>query len=325
MRRHEVLFVIRLTVFAVLLCSPFDAYADISVVREVVIAPKGVNAAANIGSVNSSPNVRLTSARVDIYVGTPGSGALAPLPLSVNAEFELRNESSQELSLTVGFPVSNSEYSSFEFEWFRVTSNGSAMEVFRRRTSYPRRIVHEYISGELGPSEAVPPSDIDRDTVKLMGEQLMGGESFQNLMVWGEHFKPKEKKTVEIRYEIQIPLQENAVQRHKAKGSYKGTWPQEANNIPLWFLDQLPKGSFYFFDYYLTSGATWAGSIGEESVSVHFGPSWKGLELHTSATKKFYKAPAESKTSEGDRGTIYIYKIGNEEPAENLYFAIRLQ
>ncbi len=319
------LFVIRLVILTVLLCSSFNAYADISVVREVVIAPKGVNAAANIGSVNSSPNVKLISARVDINVGTPGSGAPAPLPLSVNATFELQNDSSDELSLTVGFPVSNSQYSSFKFEWFRVTSNGSIREVFRRKSSYPRQIVHEYVSGELGPSDAVPPSDIDRETMKLMGDQVMGRESFQNLMVWEEHFGPKEKKTVEVRYEIQIPLQENVVHKKKVEGSHKGIWPEEANNIPLWFLDRLPKGSFYFFDYYLTSGSSWAGPIGEEIVNVHFGSSWKGHEFHTSANEKFSKVSGKAKTSERDIGTTYIYKIKNVEPAENLYFAVKPQ
>ncbi len=93
--------------------APALCLGDLNVVKEVVIAPKGVNAAANIGSVNSSVNVRMNSAKVDIHVGKPGGGTLAPLPLNVRATFELVNESSHELKLTVGFPISNSQYSSF--------------------------------------------------------------------------------------------------------------------------------------------------------------------------------------------------------------------
>jgi hypothetical protein len=46
-------------------------FGDLNVVREVVITPKSVNAAANIGSVNSSVNVRMETATVDIHVGKP--------------------------------------------------------------------------------------------------------------------------------------------------------------------------------------------------------------------------------------------------------------
>jgi hypothetical protein len=298
-----------------------SSFADLNVVREVVITPKGVNAAANIGAVNRSPRVRLASAQVDINVGPPGGGTLAPIDMIVKASFELENQSSKKLRLTVGFPVSNSSYSSYELEFFRVITDGSTREVFRRKTSYPRNLIHEYVSGVKGPVEAVPPADIDRETMKLTGEQFVGQETFQNLMVWEEKFAPHQKKRVEVQYELQIPLQENRIVGKKTEGNYKGIWPHEANNIPLAFLETLPKESFYFFDYYLKSGASWAGPIGREEITVRFGPEWQGHDFHTSATKGISMSGGVN--AGPGAPTMYYFTLRNEEPAENLYFAVR--
>ena len=187
-------FNIALTIFVCICVLPSLCLGDLNVVREVIIAPKGVNAAANVGSVNSSVNVRLDSATVDIHVGKPGGGKLAPLPLNVKATFTLINEFSHELKLTVGFPFSNSQYSSFELDHFSVVTDGDVREVFRRKGAYPRQVFHEYISGKKGPEKAAPPEDITLDSVKLFGKQLIGQETFQNLMVWEEIFTTSQQK-----------------------------------------------------------------------------------------------------------------------------------
>ena len=301
------------------------AHADVTVVKEVVIGPKSAVAAANIGSVNGSPNVRLETARVDIQVGEPtpaGPGiARAPIPLNVKAVFELHNQSDDELALTVGFPVSNSEFSAFEFEWFRVMADDEPRDVFRRRTAYPRKLVHDYVSGPSGPGAAAPPADTSRDSMSLAGGQRIGDDVFQNLMVWEERFSPRQKKRVEVQYEIEIPLQRNASIRRRVAGSHKGIWPQEANNVPASFLDRVPGGDFYFFDYYLTSGSSWAGPIGAEDVNVHLEPAWQGHELHTSAKGKFVMSGGAHAGPAAPLG--YHYLLRDEEPVENLYFALR--
>jgi hypothetical protein len=295
--------------------------ADLNVVREVVITPKGVNAAANIGSVNSSKNVRMDLAKVDIYVGEPGGGSLAPIPLNVKATFQLINESADTLKLTVGFPVSNSQYSSFALSYFRVVADETTREVFRRKSSYPRHLIHEYVSGEKGPDNAVPPADIDQETMKVFGDQVMGRETFQNLMVWEENFSPGQEKKVEVSYEIEIPLQENKVTRRKEQGSHKGIWPQEANNIPVEFLQKLAPGSYYFFDYYLTSGASWAGPIAFEDITVEFDPWWRDLDFHSTIQQG--RISWSNTTLYPELPIAAYYTLRDEEPAENVYFAIR--
>ncbi len=166
--------------------SPASCFGGINVVKEVVITPKSVNAAANIGSVNSSVNVRMHLAKVDIFVGEPEKGAFAPLPLSVRATFGLVNESSDQLQLTVVFPISNSQFSSLKLHHVSVIADDVVREVIQRKSSYPRSLTHEYISAEIGPEKAVCPEDITPNSIKLFGDQLIGQEAFQNLMVWNE-------------------------------------------------------------------------------------------------------------------------------------------
>lgn len=301
--------------------APSLCFGDLHVVKEVVITPKGVHAAANIGSVNSSVNVRLDTAIVDIYVGKPGGGTLAPLPLNVKATFTLINESSHKLKLTVGFPVSNSRYSSFKLAHFSVVTEGAAREVFRRKSAYPRQLTHEYVSGTKGPGKTAPPGDITPDSSNLFGEQLIGQETFQNLMVWEEAFSPSQKKKVVVDYKIDIPLQENKTVRQKVKGNYKGVWPQEANNVPAHFLQKLASGHYYFFDYYLTSGASWAGPIAFEDVTLHFDYWWRDLEFHSTIKKG--EIGWSNRTLYPDLPIIALYQLRNEEPTENIYYAIR--
>jgi len=315
-------FYIVFLIFVYICFVPALCLSDLNVVKEVVITPKGVNAAANIGSVNSSVNVRLDSAIVDIHVGTPGGGSLAPLPLNVKATFTLINESPHELKLTIGFPVSNSQYSSFKLAHFSVVTDGAVREVFRRKSSYPRNLTHEYVSGEKGPRKAAPPIDeASQDAAKLFGRQFIGGETFQNLMVWEEIFSPSQQKKVAVNYEIDIPLQENKTVRQKVEGNYKGAWPQEANNVPVHFLQQLASGQYYFFDYYLTSGGSWAGPIASEDVTLHFDYWWRDLEFHSTIKKG--EIGWSNQILYPDLPIVATYQLRNEEPTENIYFAIR--
>ena len=270
-----------------LISAPVLVSGDITVVKEIAVGPKSVNAAANIGTVNSSANVSLAEANVDVFVDPPQdkdkpSHYRGLLPLKIQAYFILVNESDKQLELTVGFPISNSEYSSFSLASFKVVTDRKVRDVFRRTSGYPRRLRHEFVSGNLGPERVDPPADVDLETMSLIPTQSIGNETFQNLMVWRENFLPKEKKEVKVTYELLIPLQDKKVIRKNIEGNYKGVWPQEANGVPLDFLQTLPTGSFYFFDYYLTSGASWAGPIGFEGIALHFDQWWPDVELYSS-------------------------------------------
>jgi len=294
---------------------------DLIVVKEVVITPKRVPAAGNIGSVNQSLNIRMVDAEVSIDVGPYPTSKSGPLSIEFIGLFHLENESEDALDVTVGFPVSNSEYSSFEFKSFEAKTGETVRTVFNRTSGYPRRIQHAHVSGPTAESHKdLPDAElIERDEIQLMGIQKIGDDNYQNLMVWKESFAPLQKKQIEVRYVLEIPLQKNIVLTKKARGSYKGIWPQEANNLPVEFLKTFPEGrEFFFFDYFLVSGASWKGPIGKEKITLRLDKSWTDHKLHCSIED----ALRTEKTGSEEYAAVYSYSFKELEPTENLYFAL---
>lgn len=309
---------------------PVTVSADLEVVREVTITPKSGRGGANIGPVNTSVNVSMIKADVTITVGALPASIDDLLDISVNAKFIMKNEASETLALTVGFPVSNSKYSAFELQKFTVTSNGVPRSVFNRVTGYPSRLEHTYVSGPdpegyLGlPDYSITDPLLTHTSPEmtkgrsLFGKELIGKEVFQNLLVWKEMFNAGQVSTIEVGYLISLPLQKNSTKKEEVKGSYKNIWPQEANNIPEQFLNSLPKDeAFYFFDYYLTSGASWKGPIGEQNVALILDRSWNGHTLyrHVGHEVNQFERQGEGKT--------YVFSLRNTEPTANLLYALK--
>lgn len=296
------------------------AKADLEVVREVVIAPKGGRAGANIGSVNvSTNNISMAKADVTIRLGPLPATASDMLLMTVHGEFVMNNESSDSLALTVGFPVSNSMFSSFRLDHFTVHSNWESRAVYNRTTGYPNFRKDTYVSGRDPEGHGYPPGDAPgTEHHKLFRQEHIGREAFQNLMIWHEVFKPGEVRTIKVEYGIAIPLQKNSVTTSKERGGYKGVWPQEANNVPTEFLGTMPaEQMFYFFDYYLTSGASWKGTIGEQTIMLEMDDSWSGHALFRQVGPEILE-----RREEMQGGARYIYYLRNAEPSANLLFAL---
>lgn len=306
------------------------AGADLTVVRQVVVAPKKGSLAANIGPVNRPAKVRLAEAEVLIRPGPPPAAGL-PLRVEVRARFVLRSEAQSPLRLTVGFPVSDSEFSAFDFVSFRVRGPEGPRTVFQRATGYPRRMTHRLVSGpEASPARLLP--DVgraekhgevyrSRREKRIMGGDSVGARELGNLMVWAEEFRPGQAKTLEVGYVMDIPLQAAGWSRRRVEGNHKGIWPQEANNVPLAFLKALPAGEYYFFDYYLVTGAAWKGPIGSETVTLELDNSWAGHELFCNHLKSLNKATRTRKAGKKP-STAYVYQFQEQEPKSNLYFAL---
>ena len=339
--KRIMIFAIFLTVAVVL--QPLNVTADLDVVREVVIAPKKGRGGANIGPVNTSVNIAMLKAHVEIRVGPLPASVDEPLHIAVSARFTMKNESSESLALTVGFPVSESAYSAFKLQEFNVKSNGGPRSVFNRVTGYPRYLKHAYVSGpdreghrglpdyagdDVPNDQGVPKGTTAR---KLFGNERIGDESFHNLMVWKETFEAGQVSIIEVAYRIAVPLQENSFKTMKVKGNYKGIWPQEANNLPIDFLKSIPGKKdlspfsyhkFYFFDYYLVSGASWKGTIGEETITLRLDDSWQGDLLYSNQK---YRLVRSGDSDEGVRSgdLTYNYTLRDADPTVNLYFALK--
>lgn len=293
------------------------ALADLDVMREVVIAPKIGPAGANIGQVNVSTAVSMNEADVDIRVGPVPATRQAPLHVETQATFAMENRSGQALELTVGFPVSNSSYSAFKLSHFSVTTDGKPRTVCRRVTSYPWKARHEYVSGPGRECGDLPDYEDLNRARHVNGREMIGPEAFHNLMVWKETFQPGQSRTIRVDYGVSVPLQTYALRVEQARGNYKGIWPQEANNTPIEFLARLDRGrDYYLFDYYLTTGASWNGPIGRETLSLCLDESWKGHTL-----QRAY-GPKLTETREQAAEVTYVYTLQNAEPATNMYFAL---
>jgi hypothetical protein len=337
--KRIIIIAIFLSVAVVL--QPPNVNADIEIVREVVIAPKKGRAGANIGPVNASVNIAMLKADVEISVGPVPTSVSETLHIAVRAGFTMKNESSESLALTVGFPVSDSAYSAFKLQEFSVKSNGAPRSVFNRVTGYPRHLKHVFVSGpDMEGHRSLPdytdaPNDpgVPKKTTarKLFGDERIGDESFHNLMVWKETFEAGQVSIIEVAYRIAVPLQENSFKTMKVKGNYKGIWPQEANNLPIDFLKSIPGKKdlspfsyhkFYFFDYYLVSGASWKGTIGEETIALRLDDSWQGHLLYSNQKDKLVRS-GESKEEVWPVNLIYTYALRDAEPTVNIYFALK--
>jgi hypothetical protein len=330
MRIRQGIVMLIIILSAAVMVNVKETDADIEVQREVVIAPKSGRVGANIGSVNESTHITMIKADVTIRPGPLPASIQDWLAVVVMAKFILKNESAETLSLTVGFPVSNSEYSSCQVERFHVKSNGAINSVFNRITGYPSHIEHIYISGPDPPGHLDLPDYYDTNKPlavrkgerirarNLLGQEEIGTGAFQNLMVWKESFDPGQSRAIEVEYGIAVPLQKNRVTKRKEKGNYKGIWPQEANNMPIDFLGSLPEGDmFYFFDYYLTSGASWKGTIGQQTIALEMDRSWSGHRLYR------YGGPEITELQKQGEGMTYAFSLRDAEPTANLLFALR--
>ena len=72
-----------------------------------------------------------------------------------------------------------------------------------------------------------------------------------------------------------------------------------------------------FFDYYLTSGASWKNTIGEEVIQLRLHDSWTGHQLFSNAKHRLVQS------DNGSAELLYTYSLRNAEPEENLYFALK--
>lgn len=320
-------------------------FADVVLISEVKVAPKSVNAVANISSGNSFVNVRMHLAKVDMFIGKPrvldkkssfyykesirfrdsfrnllkssktldkpDESRIVLLPLHIKAIFELVNESSNTLKLTVGFPISNAEYSSFNLLNFTVVSNDTIREIFHNRSSYIKYIKENN-------SDTIP-INISENIIDFS----VGNDLFQNMIFWEETFTPGQRKKIEVTYKVDIPLQENKIVQSRMivqKGE-RVPEPIAPDGVPIQFLQKINTGSYFFFDYYLTSGASWAGSIGFEEITLHFDRWWQGLEFYS--TIKEDKLDWSNKTQNPNTPITVTYQFRDKEPTENIYFAIR--
>ena len=307
---------------AMVAVSAGGARGDLSAEREIILSPERGRVVANIGTTGRSDAVSMNQADVDISIGPRPHDREARIDIRVHAVFRMVNMSADTVALTVGFPVSDSAWSAFEFDFFEVVTDGDARSVFERVGGYPRRLEHRHVSGPDPLAHGgLPDLAAGAEGVNpLFGTSKIGEGRFRNLMVWTETFQPGQTRIVDVRYAIAVPSRVSQWKRITVTTSVKGPHPDEANNLPAAFIDGLPETDYYyFFDYYLTTGASWRGPIGRETITLELDPSWRGHKLYFSRDD----AAGAVKKSTGESDLQHRWVLTDAEPAANLYFALK--
>ncbi len=308
---------------AVLAAAASGARGDLLSEREIILSPERGRVVANIGGIGRSTAVRMAEAIVDISVGERPRDREARIDIRVHAVFTMENTSPDTVALSVGFPVSDSSWSAFDFDFFEVVTDGEARSVFERVGSYPRRMHYRHVSGpDPLAYGGLPDTAAGAETPRgaIFGITRIGEDGFRNLMVWTETFAPGQTRSIDVRYGIAVPSRVSQWKRIKVTTSIKGPHPDEANNLPAAFIDGLPETDYYyFFDYYLTTGASWKGTIGRETITLDLDPSWRGHRLFFSR----HDAAGAVKESPGESDLRHRWVLNDVEPKSNLYFALK--
>ena len=152
---------------AVLAVAAGGARGDLSAEREIVLSPERGRVVANIGAIGHSDAVAMNRADVNISVGERPHDREARVDIGVHAVFTMENISTDTVALTVGFPVSDSSWSAFEFDFFDVITDGDARSVFERVGGYPRRLSHRHVSGPDPLAHGGLPEGMSRSVLKF--------------------------------------------------------------------------------------------------------------------------------------------------------------
>lgn len=227
------------------------AYADLS------ILPSGI-AGGNLDS-PAAAEIEMAEATVNMTFGQcpplpklpSGQSFYASLtrsvlysfPLSVDAEFVMRNTGTEPVTLWVMYP----ELAEVDVDKFHVTSDGEDRTLFALVNGRGKNARFKCLS-------SVKPQKADLPHLKLADMQrvLLSKQSYGllHLMVWRETFAPGKDRHIHIEY--------------SARG---------VNLPPMARLGKMHEGYFQW-RYLLTTGAAWKGPIGKETINLRFDESW---------------------------------------------------
>jgi len=306
--RYEKIAVLAVIIVSAVLCPPTSADVKLIIRPDAVPVPTEPEA-ANPSQLVGSPCVRMAEATVDIDVkSNQRKKGTADISVEVKAVFHMCSDSVVSETMTVGFPLSNQSYSAAKPGAFSVNSNGEAKSLSR----WPEQ------TGKKGKKsederlrEAIEGSrDVDEITREMIN---------QNMMAWEEAFAPKEERTIDVQYQLDIAsqLKDGVATRVRKMQFYRpiplfiGLTQTDLSDISA-LLSGLPDGPYYFFDYFLVSGATWKGPIGKETIRLHLSDDFKGVQVLCSQPDRLKQ----------ENPTTWTYVLENEKPAKNLYFAL---
>lgn len=188
---------------------------------------------------------------------------------------------------------------------FTAVSNDEKQTVYHRRTGYPNFRKQERISGPDLPPENLP---------DYFEKPFLTGENYNNKMIWREDFAPNEERIIQVDYSLYLAPLTNEYEKRKMNVGGFNAGPT-AENTPSKLLSKIKKDKkYYFFDYFLESGASWKGTIGKEVIRLHLPKDvWEMSDLECYPKKL------------NDEDGVLVYTLENEDPDYNLYFALPMK
>ena len=293
----------RLALALGLATAALAARADIAVLREK--GPHSGSAFSNPGLVADAPaglKVAMKTADVKIHL-RPGDGDT--LKADVTADFVLEDSSPAELNgqlYLVGFPVTGLSSKIVTIDQFAVTVDGKTPATVLRQcigTHFiSMRAEDTPVSGKLT-SET-----INKQSPSAWSVQYESNIYYRSSYIWQQPTAPAKSVQVHVTYSVTLHSQSIHYSKTYDRDEDGDTViPFKTLNVDDW------NDRHFFFDYALRSGATWAGTIGAETILVSVDPAL-GLSLREIIPMEFRRSEELERQKNNQAAAGY-------EPEEN--------
>ena len=327
---------------ALFLSGVCHVLADVATIREK--GPKSGSVFSNPGVVSLTPfnqksyydrsipaaqpdpdrKVTMKSAQVKVVLRAAEDNKLAA---DVTADFEMIDVSApatQPSDFLVAFPVTGLKSKVVSVDRFKVLVDGAQPPlVFRQAIALSRRESKLQDSPIVGQLDA----RFAPDKGFVQGLVMLTDESGYNASyVWEQHTKPGITTHISVCYTVTLTAQSI----HYSK-SYISE-PDDSEVIPFSVIDvDKWNDQYFFFDYVLTSGATWFGPIGSEIIEITADPALGNRIIPYLACQRpqigrrwFDNASREAtdSTEQSSDGEKLRIGIKNTKPSEDLLLII---
>jgi len=249
-----------LALILAVLASTVSARADISTLT--IVGPNSGSGFANLGAIPKGPPLPTMSDAVVTILLKPGAGE--DLVAECRASFTMDTNTGEPQPILVAFPVTGQGGDAVRVSSFAVTVNGTQVNgLHRGPIRFPRVEDEKKIEGEEQPTF----DELMRSPWKPIGFPFGDGCTYPDAYYWSQLFPQKSRTKIEVSYQLTLHPQSLGYEKKVLHGGSMDVVPFDL----MWAGASAEKA--YFFDYVLRSGATWAGPIGHETVTLVADPS----------------------------------------------------
>jgi hypothetical protein len=240
--------------------SATSVRADIATLT--VVGPNSGSGFANLGAIPKGPTLPTMSNAVVTILLKPGAGE--DLVAECNANFTMDAGLGEPQPIIVAFPVTGQGGDAVRVTSFAVAVNGAQInDLLRGPIRFPRTEGEKQRDGEKLPTF----DELMHSPWRPGGFPFGDGCTYPDAYYWSQHFPPNSRTNIEVSYTLTLRPQSLRYEKKMLRGGSIDVVPFDL----MWAGASNEKA--YFFDYILRSGATWAGPIGHETVTLIADPA----------------------------------------------------